>query len=347
MINLALVKRGMYFDSITLMKLARALNDMDEVMEAAALMATPANLQTLKETGLTPFAGLAEEPGSGDVLIVVQASDEAHARAALEAAETQLLHATQVATENGEESRTMQPRSLEEARRGQAQAAVAVISVPGMYAALEAQEALRAGLHVFLFSDNVSLEDEVALKRLGQERGLLVMGPDCGTALWQGAGLGFVNVVPDGPVGIVGASGTGMQQVMSLLAEAGHGISQAIGCGGRDLSAEVGGVTTLQGLRLLQTDEQTKVIVLISKTPAPEVAEKVLAAAANGLKPVVVIFIGADYAGWQERYAGSIFFASTLTEAAQLAGALCTAGQIISSSPEISQPNASLTLNAG
>jgi FdrA protein len=278
------------------------------------------------------------------VLMVVRANDEAHAAVALEAAEALLLRATPESVYgSGETPSARQPRSLEEATHMHAKATttIAVISVPGMYAALEAQEALRAGLHVFLFSDNVSLEDEVALKRLGGERGLLVMGPDCGTALLNGVGLGFVNVVPNGPVGIVGASGTGIQQVMCLLAEAGHGISQAIGCGGRDLSAEVGGATTLQGLRLLQADKRTRVIVLISKPPAPAVAEKVLVEAASGEKPVVAIFLGADTSSWRERYAGKISFARTLTEAAHIAGALCAIGDIPgapSYSQEVSHP---------
>lgn len=324
MINLARVKRGMYVDSITLMKLARALSEMEGVEDAAALMATPANLQQLEETGLAPFEGLAAEPGSNDVLLVVRARAEQHATAALEAAEKLLVNAAPVDTSqgSGEAAQARQPRSLEEARQMHEQATIAVISVPGMYAALEAQEALRAGLHVFLFSDNVSIDDEVALKRLGAQHERLVMGPDCGTALLNGVGLGFVNVVPTGPVGLVGASGTGMQQVMCLLAEAGQGISQAIGCGGRDLSAEVGGATTLQGLRLLQADEQTRVIVLISKPPAPQVAEHVLAEAASGQKPVVVAFVGADLSPWQTRYADRLFFARTLTEAASLADAL-------------------------
>lgn len=333
MLNLARVKRRTYFDSITLMKLARALSEMEGVVDAAAVMATPANLQLLADAHLSPFSGLAEEPGSNDVLFVVRASAESHALAALEAAEALLLRQThEMHTESSETQHAHQPRSLEEARRLHEQATIAVISVPGMYAALEAQQALRAGLHVFLFSDNVSLADEVALKRLGTERGLLVMGPDCGTARWNGVALGFVNVVPDGPVGIVGASGTGMQQVMSLLAEDGHGISQAIGCGGRDLSAEVGGSTTLQGLRLLQADEQTEVIVLISKPPAPVIAERVLDKAASGTKPVVAFFLGADLTAWQKRYAGKIFFASTLTKAAQRAGALCAAGKLAEAS---------------
>src|SRR5581483_4085270 len=197
-------------------------------------------------------------------------------------------------------------RSVEEAKRTQSEAQIAVISVPGPYAALETQQALRAGLHVFLFSDNVALEDEIALKQMARERGLLLMGPDCGTALLNGAGLGFVNVVPSGSIGIVGASGTGIQQVMSLIAQGGGGISQAIGCGGRDLSEAVGAITTLQGLQLLQEDEQTKVIVLISKPPAPSIAERVLQVASTGNKPVVVIFIGADHDALQQRYGGRL-----------------------------------------
>lgn len=327
MINLARVKRGMYFDSITLMQVARALHELEEVDEAAVLMATPANLQLLAQAGLTPFTGVDGEPYDSDALIVVRARDEAHAQAALDLAETRLLRTIHEMVPTVEGLDHLRPaRSLEEAARAHSQANIAVISVPGMYAALEAEQALRAGLHVFLFSDNVSLEDEIALKRLGAERDLLVMGPDCGTARLNGVGLGFVNVVPDGPVGLVGASGTGMQQVMCLLAQAGHGISQAIGCGGRDLSAEVGGLTALPGLRMLQEDAQTRVIVLISKPPAPAVAEKVLAAAAESSKPVVVIFLGADSVSWQNSYGAHLQIAHTLTEAAQLAAALCEIG---------------------
>ncbi|HEY1351482.1 MAG TPA: acyl-CoA synthetase FdrA [Ktedonobacteraceae bacterium] len=325
MINLARVKRGMYFDSITLMGVARSLGQLTGVAETAALMATPSNLQLLADAGLLPFESAAGTYQGTDTLIVVRADTKAHAEAALDVAEAQLLSERRTEHPPGRETSQMrQARSLEEAARLQPQARVALISVPGSYAAIEAQQALRADLHVFLFSDHVSLADEVSLKRLGSERGLLVMGPDCGTARLNGVGLGFVNVVPDGPVGIVGASGTGMQQVMCLLAHNGHGISQAIGCGGRDLSAAVGGITTLQGLRMLQEDEATQVIVLISKPPAPAVAETVLHAAGESEKPVVVIFPGSDPAGWQNRSATNISFARTLAEAARLASTLCT-----------------------
>lgn len=327
MIKQARIKRSTYFDSITLMKIARTLADLDGVEEATALMGTPANLQLLADAGFTPFTDVEGNIRSNDLLIVVRADNETHAEAALDIAEAQLRGEGSPAALETFAAGPTQPRTLEEARQALPEASLAVISVPGMYAALEAELALRAGLHVFLFSDNVSLEDEITLKHLGEERQLLVMGPDCGTARLNGVGLGFVNVVPDGPVGLVGASGTGTQQVMCLLAQAGYGISQAIGCGGRDLSAEVGALTTLHGLRLLQADKQTRVIVLISKPPAPKVAERVLDAAAQGEKPVVVIFVGAEPEVWQPRCGPHVYMASTLTEAARMAIEICEAGQ--------------------
>jgi FdrA protein len=320
MVIKARVKRNTYFDSITLMKIARALTDMSGVEDAAAIMATEANLQLLHEAGLTPFDGNA---GASDVLFVVRASDESSAEAALQSAEEQLSQRPVTTYAGGAISGQKQPRSLEQALQLHPDAGLAIISVPGPYAALESDRALRAGLHVFLFSDNVPLEDEIALKHLAQERGLLLMGPDCGTAMLNGVGLGFINVVPGGPIGIVGASGTGIQQVMSLIARQGSGVSQVIGCGGRDLTEEVGAITTLQGLRLLQEDEQTEVIVLVSKPPAPRMAERVLEAAVKGKKPVIVIFVGADHDALEKRYGNRVVVTRTLAEAARNAVSVC------------------------
>lgn len=334
----ARVKRNSYFDSITLMKIARSLTEMEGVEDAAAIMATEPNLQLLAEAGLTPEPEAQEgAAGAGpeDVLLVVSARDEASALAALEAAERQLSQRP-LPTGGGEEAGTgpKLPRSLEQAVQQQSQPeagsagmhGIAVVSVPGPYAALESEMALRSGLHVFLFSDNVPLADEIALKRLASERGLLLMGPDCGTAMLNGVGLGFVNVVPPGPIGIVGASGTGIQQVMSLIAQGNGGVSQVIGCGGRDLSEAVGAVTTLQGLRMLQEDEQTRVIVLISKPPAPVVAERVLEVASASTKPIIVSFVGADVPTLQQRYGSRLTITANLTEAAQAALALSQHG---------------------
>ena len=181
---------------------------------------------------------------------------------------------------------------------------MAVVSVAGRYAGQEARTALEHGLHVLLFSDNVPLEEEIALKRLAGERGLLCMGPDAGTAIINGVALGFANAVPRGSVGLVSAAGTGLQGVTCGLARAGAGVSQAIGTGGRDLSEAVGGQTMLAGLRALQEDPGTGVIVLISKPPAAAVAERVLAATKRSSKPTVVCFLAAA-PGWWRRPAPS------------------------------------------
>src|SRR5439155_10242679 len=212
---------------------------------------------------------------------------------------------------------TLAALSLEMAFKRDEAGNLAMISVAGEHAWLEAEQALRHGLHVFLFSDNVPVEQEQRLKALAVSKGLLLMGPDCGTAIINGIGLGFSNVVSRGSIGIVGASGTGMQQLICLIAAAGMGISQAVGTGGRDLSETIGGVMMRSGLELLADDEQTEVIILVSKPPAERVAREILTAAQIS-KPVVVVFLGAA----PERFAseaGNAHMARTLTEGAELA----------------------------
>jgi succinyl-CoA synthetase alpha subunit len=211
------------------------------------------------------------------------------------------------------------PKSTEMAVAAAPDINFALISTPGEYAAAEAMKALQLGLHVMLFSDNVTLEDEVALKQLGRDRDLLVMGPDCGTAIINGVPLAFANVVRRGKIGCIGASGTGLQQVTCLIDRQGAGISQAIGTGSHDLHKSVGGITTLQGIAALGGDPDTTVLVLISKPPAPEVAQKVLAAANKIGKPVVVNFIGADPASIKGK---NLYPVTTLEEAAAAAVAL-------------------------
>jgi FdrA protein len=209
-------------------------------------------------------------------------------------------------------------RTLVEAVAEDQDANLAVISTPGAYAAAEALKALRLGLNVFLFSDNVPLADEVMLKREAHRRGLLVMGPDCGTAIVNGVPLAFANDVRAGDVGLIGASGTGLQQVSSLIDRAGSGITQVIGVGSHDLSEEVGAISMLAALDALAADPATRVIVLVSKPPASSVAERVLVRAAATGKPVVASFLGSSL----EPPADSIHVARTLEEAARLAVAL-------------------------
>ena len=321
MVIRALLKRNTYYDSITLMSVAQAAKDLPGIEDVGAVMTTEANRELLHNSALLPVTFLAEQNppvGSEDLLIVIRAIDEAHAQNALAVAEERLTSRGNHAAPS--DTTTLPVRSLEMALRRDEMANLAVISVAGEYAWLEAEQALRHGLHVFLFSDNVPIEQEQRLKTLAASKGLLLMGPDCGTAIINGIGLGFSNVVPRGSIGIVGASGTGMQQLICLLAAAGQGISQAIGTGGRDLTEAIGGTMMRSGLDLLANDPQTEVIVLVSKPPAERVAREILTAA-QVAKPVVVVFLGAA----PEQFtavAGKAHLARTLTEGAERAVSL-------------------------
>ncbi len=200
---------------------------------------------------------------------------------------------------------------------------IALISVPGEYAKLEVSKAIEKGLHTFLFSDNVTVEEEIELKRRASGRGLLVMGPGCGTAIINGTGLGFANVVERGPIGVIAAAGTGMQEVTSLISNLGSGITHAIGVGGRDLSGEVGGIMTLAALRILGSDNNTKALLVVSKPPSKNVAEKILAAIGETGKPAVVCFLGHGLRLPEDE---NIKLVSTLEEAAFSALALVNGG---------------------
>jgi succinyl-CoA synthetase alpha subunit len=284
------VRRNAYVDSVTLLQISAEMMSLAGVRDAALVMASELNRQLLGDSGL--LVGDAPTAGPNDLVIAVRAADDSVAAAALQQAEA-LLAGRRRGGSSGEPS-SSPPRSLRSAHRADPEANLALVSVPGPYAAGEARQALADGLHVFLFSDNVPIEDEIDLKRTARAKHLLVMGPDCGTAILNGVGLGFANVVRRGRVGVIGASGTGIQEVTSLLHQAGEGISHAIGTGGRDLHAAVGGITTLQALELLGDDPETQTIVLVAKPSAPEVAELVLRKAAQTGKPVVACLLGAD-----------------------------------------------------
>ena len=289
-----LLKPNTYRDSVALMVLSTTLSEADGVLQASAMMATPANIEILQSTGL--FANAFGTAGPNDLCIAIQARDEAAAQTALARAEGLLAAAERgrPADGSGMGEAAWRPRTLRGAAKARSEANVALISVPGEHAALEARQALLAGLNVFLFSDNVPLTDEVALKRLAAERGLLVMGPDCGTALIGGAPLGFANAVRRGPIGVVGSSGTGLQEVTSLIHRLGEGVSHAIGTGGRDLDAEVGGLSFLAAVDALAADPQTTVLVGIAKPGDPAVEGQVLQRLRASGKPAVVYFLGGD-----------------------------------------------------
>jgi len=312
----SLVRRDTYRDSVELMRVAAQLEQMSGVERAALLMGTPANRALMEAAGL--LHGAAESAGPNDLVVAVTAEDEAAAQAAIAAAESLLASQHTSAPASGAADRPP-ARTVAEGITELPAANLAIISTPGTYATAEALKALKRGLHVFLFSDNVAVADEIELKTLGRQKGLLVMGPDCGTAILDGVPLGFANAVRRGRIGLVGASGTGLQQITCLIDALGEGVSQVIGVGGHDLSEAVGGAMMLLGIEQLAADAETSVIVLVSKPPAQVVAARVLAAARATNKPVVVNFLGGDPT--TVRAAGAIH-AGTLEDAARLAVAV-------------------------
>jgi FdrA protein len=282
------IRRRTYLDSILLMRLAGSLSERPGVTQAAALMATPANKATLRSAGYTGVE--VDTAESDDLIIGVTAASQAQADAALVGLDA-LLSA---GSPDGDRPVVA---SLADAVAAHPSANLAVISVPGEYAAAEIGHALDQGLHVFCFSSNVALEDEIELKRRAGAKGLLLMGPDCGTAIIAGKGIGFANVVRRGPIGIVGPSGTGIQAVCCLVHQAGSGISHAIGTGSRDPCDEVGGVSTLAALTSLLEDDQTRVVVLVSKTPGARTLKRLMDAVAKANKPVLSCFLGESIGG--------------------------------------------------
>ncbi len=278
------IKKEQYYDSVFLMRIAAKLGEMPGIIQISAGMGTPLNKDTMKELGVLDEAGAAA--GVNDMVVGIAAENAETAEKAYQKF-LELMEQKQQKNASG-------CKTIAQAKRADARLNLATIAVAGEYAAQEGMNALKQGMHVFMFSDNVPLEQEVELKQYAEAHDLLMMGPDCGLTFIDGAAIGLCSKTRRGSIGIVGASGSGIQEVMCIVHRRGYGISQAIGTGGRDLNDAVGGITMLRGIRLLEQDPDTAVIVLISKPPAEKTMEKVLKAVENCKKPVVVQFIHGD-----------------------------------------------------
>ena len=276
---------GRYHDSVRLMQASKALQNVEGVTDALVAMATELNLSLLADMGFDMDA--VADAGPNDLVLALRAESEGAIATAHLVLDDALTH--KAAPSGGLDA--PDPKTVGSAA-AIADANVVLLSVPGEHAFLEAMEALESGRHVMIFSDNVPIQEEITLKTYGGDHDLLVMGPDCGTTIINGIGLGFANAVQPGSVSMVGASGTGIQQMCALLDDAGIGLRHALGTGSRDLSEDVGAASTLQALEALDEDPATDLIVVISKPPADAVAEKVRQAAEMCSKPVVITFMG-------------------------------------------------------
>lgn len=303
------IKKNSYQDSINLMLLTNSINTLAGITKCSIMMGTAANKDILNNSGLLTKEGEAAAPG--DMIIVIDAEEEGVVDNVLKEADSFLNDLAVKKKKNSVESVSSLDAALEE----MPDANVALFSIPGEYAAEEIEKALDKGLHVFSFTDNIALEDEVRLKQKAHEKGLLLMGPDCGTGIISSIPVAFTNVVRPGNIGIVGASGTGIQEVTTMIDRLGGGVVHAIGTGGRDLSEAVNAVTMRDALVGLENHDPTDVIVVISKPPAKKVRDEIVALLHSLSKPVVAIFLGEKPA----QHEGNVYFAYTLEEAARIA----------------------------
>ena len=302
------IRKNQYFDSVFLMGVSKRISDQPGVQQNAVLMGSESNKKLLADIGVQDAKIDAAQPN--DLIIAVVSTTTKAAHDVLAELDVYLQGGVQAAA-------TSNPHSLEDGLVQRKNASLAVISVPGEYAAREARKALEAGLNVFLFSDHVSVEDELSLKGTAAEKNLLVMGPDCGTSLIGGVGLGFANAVRRGPIGAIGSAGTGLQEFTTQVHNAGSGISHAFGTGGRDLSDQIGGLTTFAALEALEVDETTRVIAVISKPPGEKTLARLTKRFEDCGKPVVGCFLGARAEAGKGK--SNLHRASTLDEAAHLA----------------------------
>ena len=278
------IRRGAYYDSVVLMQLQALLKTLPGILNVGVMTGTTINKELLKQNDL--LTSEAENAQPEDLIISIEGRDNAAAKSALDQVDSLL---SKRSTDLEQE---YLPKSLAGAAKMLPDSQWVLISVPGQYAAQVAFEALGMQKNIFLYSDNVDIKDEISLKKEAAKKGLLVMGPDCGTAIINGVGLGFANQVRRGSIGLVGASGTGLQQVSAHIHQLGSGITHAIGTGGRDLNEDIGGITAQQSLDLLNRDPETEVIVFISKPTTPKVASRLLQIAGKFSKPIVFNFIG-------------------------------------------------------
>jgi FdrA protein len=298
------IRKNQYYDSVFLMGVNKRLSQAQGVLQTAVLMGSEANKQLLADIG---FGGEQIDAARPNDLIVAVTAESAQV---VEHVLAGLDHALAALEENVLASHL---HTLQDGLEARPQANLAVLSIPGEYVPRQATKALQAGLHLFIFSSNVPVEEERRLKQMAAEKGLLVMGPDCGTSIIRGVGIGFANVVKRGPFGAIGPSGTGLQEFTSQIDHAGYGISHAIGTGSRDLSDSIGGITTLQALQALENDSTTQVITIIAKPPGKSTLGRLLEKARTCRKPVIGCFLGterADMAG-----ADALTWAATIDEA--------------------------------
>ncbi|GAA5112266.1 acyl-CoA synthetase FdrA [Orbus sasakiae] len=330
----AFIKKGSFQDSVSLMLISKKLSNLDEVDEVSVMMGTPANKSLLTNTGF--WSDIFNDATPNDICVAIKTNDSGDVVKLISDSLEEALK--NIAQQQQGGARLLKARRFDSAKQKLPDANLVLISIAGEYAPGLAEQALDNDKNVMIFSDNVSVQDEIRLKQKAAEKDLIVMGPDCGTAIIAGAPLAFSNVIPQGNISVIGASGTGIQEVISQIALLGQGITQAIGLGGRDLSADVGGISALTALKMLDADAQSQVITFVSKPPAESVRIKVIEAMKKIHKPIVALFLGAKA---DKPHDDNIYFANTLDEAARISAQLAKVEKEASLAPSVANKHIS------
>jgi len=322
------VKKGCYQDSVVLMLLTNELSSLEGVNKIQVMMATPSNKDIFKSSGLDTEELMAAT--ANDMVVVADIDNEERITNVMETIDT-FLKKQATANEGTHERESV--KSWEKALKKADNPNLAVISIPGAYAALEADRALDEGLNVFMFSDNVTIEDEKALKEKAHAKGLAVMGPDCGTGIIRSVPIAFTNKVAPGSIGIIGASGTGIQELTTIIDRLGEGVTNAIGIGGRDLNEKIGGITMMDMIDAMEDDKEVKVVIIVSKPPAKAVRDKISARLSSFSKPVVTLFVGEK----PEYHEENFYHCYTLDETARTAVGLVRGQKIPEGTVEVDE----------
>ncbi|MGD2155612.1 MAG: acyl-CoA synthetase FdrA [Anaerolineales bacterium] len=312
------IRKNQYYDSLFLMGVNNRLSKAAGVQQTAVLMGSEKNKELLVDIGIQD--PLIDAANPNDLIVAVVAKTQAVVEIVL----GDLDQALQVLADGAPVSIW---HTFEDGLAQKPEANLAVISIPGEYVAREARKAIESGLHAFIFSSNVTIDDELELKRSASQKNLLVMGPDCGTSLISGVGIGFANAVRKGTIGAIGASGTGLQEFTSQIHNSGLGISHAIGTGTNDVSDAINGLTTFAALKALEEDPDTKIIVFVSKPPGRKTLAKLLERLDQCKKPTICCFLGTDNLPETNR---KVKFARTVDEAVQWAIYFEDEGPIVS-----------------